>query len=222
MPAHNFINLVGQKFGRLTVVSRGENTVQGVAQWNCICECGGTAFARTASLRNGNTQSCGCLHRETSARNARKSLTTHGMRHTAEYRIWRGVKDRCLNPNIKDFPNYGGRGITLCDAWNNSFEEFFNDMGPRPSPAHSIDRIDNNGPYSPQNCRWAVAEVQHSNTRANRHISFQGETKTLTQWARITGIAKDTLHYRLKAGWSIERALTEPIRHLSQKPSKET
>ena len=134
------------------------------------------------------------------------------MKNTPEYEAWAGMKKRCLNPNFKSYNSYGGRGIKICQTWQNSFEQFYKDMGPRPSFEHSVDRIDNNGDYTPNNCRWATRSEQSRNKSVTRLISFKGKTQCLTDWAKEKGLSKDVLWRRLKAGWSIERALTSPIR----------
>ncbi len=134
------------------------------------------------------------------------------MRQTPEYRSWTHLKGRCLTPTDKKFPDYGGRGITLCDRWRDSFADFYADMGPRPSADHSVERKDNDGPYSPENCRWATRIEQGANKRNNQTYTFGGETHHLTEWARRTGIPFFTLRHRVvKAGWPIDRALTEPV-----------
>lgn len=151
-------DIIGCVFGRLTVLSYA-----GDGKWNCACECGGQPAIKRSNLVTGNSTSCGCKRRETTSR----LLTTHGKRHVVEYKTWLRMKQRCLNPNNPDFTYYGGRGITVCDRWKHSFEHFLSDVGGRPSPLHSIDRVDNNGNYEPGNCRWATHTQQMNNTRRN-------------------------------------------------------
>ena len=200
------IDLTGQTFGRLTVIERAGSRNQS-ALWRCRCECGGEKLTITHSLRSGITKSCGCIVVEMMA----TKQTIHGLSGRPEFRTWTGMITRCTNPREKSWPDYGGRGIKVCDRWLNDFAAFYADMGPKPSPGHSIERDDTDGDYEPNNCRWATKVEQMRNTRRNRHLTLNGETKTLTEWASIVGIDRRTIAFRLKAGWSDERALTEPV-----------
>ncbi len=136
---------------------------------------------------------------------------------TPEYRSWKRIIVRCENKNTKDFPDYGGRGIKVCDRWRHSFENFLADMGLKPSPRHSIDRIDNNGHYQPDNCRWATPKEQSRNARRNHLVTFQGQTLCVSELAEKTGIRYHTLRSRIRLGWTVERAISEPVhpRHSS-------
>lgn len=134
---------------------------------------------------------------------------THGLSGTPEHRLWQAMRRRCNNPNTNDWPKYGGRGIRVCEAWND-FPTFLRDMGPRPSPAHSIERGDVNGDYTPQNCRWATSLEQANNKRGNRLLTLRGETKTLAEWCRALGADYDAAKRRLAIGWTVEDALTLP------------
>lgn len=133
----------------------------------------------------------------------------HGLHGTSEYTIWKGIKDRCFNKNSKFYKNYGGRGIVVCDRWRNSFAAFLADMGRRPPGGYTIERINNDGDYEPDNCRWATRFDQARNTRANRLLTFRGESKCMAAWAGELGINLQTLSWRInEAGWSVERALS--------------
>lgn len=136
----------------------------------------------------------------------------HRLSKTPEHNTWIDMRSRCRNPRCKAYPDYGGRGITVDPRWD-SFTRFLSDMGPKPSPAHSIDRIDHNGPYSPENCRWATQIEQANNTRANRFLVFAGKSQTIAQWAREIGVSEDTIEQRLRVlKWSVEKTLTTPHR----------
>ena len=193
-----------------------EETLRGAArtvQVRCRCECGTEFSADRYRVRRGRIKSCGCLRRAGQGACA----PTHRQSNTSEYRTWASIKRRCYLTTDHSYDRYGGRGIVMCDRWRNSFVNFYSDMGPRPSPKHSIDRIDNNGPYAPENCRWATAVAQSNNRRSNRVVTFGGISKTLSQWARDTNTNAFALYARINTlGWSVERALTTPVRHFSQ------
>lgn len=198
----NFQDITGKKYGRLTVVKRANN-IGKLTAWECICDCGNTTIVSGGHLKDGHTRSCGCLSKE----NIRKR--THGMTGERLYRIWQGMKNRCRNENTEHYDRYGGRGISVCEKWNNSFESF---MEWAKSNGYedglSIDRIDNNKGYSPDNCRWATRVEQANNCDSNRILRHNGEEHTLAEWAKIRGINYHTLYSRVVAlGWSAERAL---------------
>lgn len=202
---------IGQKFGRLTVVSVAGKSKHGRAVLSCECSCGNFTEVECGNLVTGSSQSCGCLHREGVA----ALHTSHGLSKSAEYGIWARMLQRCTNLNDSSYPDYGGRGITVCPEWF-SFENFYADMGPRPSKDHSIDRKGNDGPYCKENCRWATKKEQCNNQRSNHKIEFDGRTQTLTQWAEDRALQTTTLWKRLfRYGWSVERALTTPPRRAS-------
>lgn len=136
----------------------------------------------------------------------------HGLSRTPEYRAWQTMRLRCTVPTNQAYGNYGGRGITVCERWLESPANFIADMGPKPSPKHELDRIDNNKGYSPENCRWATRSVNDRNRRSNVLIEFRGETRALVEWCEMLNIPQDTARFRMKNGWSIEDALTRPVR----------
>ena len=158
------IDITGQQFGRLTALELVPERKHGGRCWLCKCSCGTLIIARADQLKSGDTRSCGCLYAERSKGLNRR----HGQYQTAEYNAWAAMRQRCSNPKNKKYESYGGRGICVCDRWQNSFENFFADMGPRPSSRHSIDRIDNNSGYSPGNCRWTTPDIQAKNQRKRR------------------------------------------------------
>ena len=183
-----------------------ERTSGGKARWDCRCDCGATTTVDARNLRSGSIKSCGCHRRERMG----KLMARHRLTKTPEYETWRQMRSRCTNPGLRGFKNYGGRGIGVCPEWD-LFERFLADMGPRPSARHSIDRIDNDGPYAPWNCRWATTAQQRRNTRGNTMLTHQGRTLVLTDWAREVGISVNVLSSRLQKGWSVGRALITPL-----------
>lgn len=204
----------GDRFGRLVVVERAANAGTGHALYACQCDCGHAIIVRGVSFVSGNTTSCGCYHREAASGRAR----THGMSggalgHTGrapEYQAWAAMLRRCYTTTRADYENYGGRGISVCDRWRESFENFYADMGPRPSPKHSLDRINNDGNYEPSNCRWTTPDVQARNTRTNVNLTFNGKTQTISEWTRELGFERETLRRRIALGWPVEDAFTTP------------
>ena len=202
-------DITGHVFGRLTALGRVVNKVGQGPVYLCRCECGREKAVEKARLTGGGTKSCGC----------RPSNRTHGQWHSPEYKVWSGMKGRCDNPANVAYKNYGGRGICYCSAWTD-FENFYQDMGPRPSPRHSLDRIDNCGDYGPSNCRWALPKVQHTNKRVNLNLSYRGETKPLSVWVETLGLNRNTVNKRLRLGWSVERAFEAPIQSKFSSPGR--
>jgi hypothetical protein len=203
----------GSRFGRLTVLQEDPQSTYGRIRWICQCDCGSIRSVASSPLRTGRTQSCGCLMREATSIAHR----THGLTEKVpEYQVWLGMRGRCLNANDSKYPRYGGRGITICPEWGN-FARFYADMGPRPSSEYSIGRIDNDGPYAPWNCQWETRLEQAGNKSNNTRITHDGQTKTLAEWSRATGIHGSLIIWRLRHGWSAERALTQKIRPITQR-----
>lgn len=203
-------DLVGNVYGRLTVLERLPNSVKKRAV-RCLCECGNETVAFVANLKRGNTKSCGCFRNQVTGDRAR----THGMDATPEYRTWNHIWNRCTNKNDISFPKYGARGIYVVPEWK-TFEQFFADMGYRPGPEYSIDRIDNDGPYAPWNCRWATNKEQANNTRVNRVVDAFGEKMSLRnavdKWSAPLGLHYGTVISRLNLGIPAEDALTRPVK----------
>ena len=207
-------DLTGMQFGRLTALEKiGDKYPY---KWRCRCSCGNETIVAGGNLRNGHTLSCGCLMRERAA-NVNK---THGETGSRLYHIWVSMKRRCLNPSVKSYSAYGGRGITVCKEWLNY--EPFRDWALANGYAEdlTIDRIDNNGGYEPRNCRWATYLQQGNNKRDNHFISFCGEVYTLLEWSRILGIHRSTLFNRLKKSKTIEDAFLRPIRRINRAPKR--
>ena len=203
------VDLRGQIFGRLTVLKRHESARPGYLSpfWECECICGKFSIVHIANLReSGATKSCGCANKE--------KVTTHGMSKTPEYVVWGGIKHRCYNPKAKYYHHYGGRGITMCDEWRDSFEAFYRDMGPRPTPEHTIERDDNDLGYSKDNCRWATALEQANNTRRNVYFEFDGEKKTLKAWCHELNLPYTRMYNRIRKGMSFEDAVDNLIKKI--------
>ena len=168
----------------------------------CVCDCGAEKTVAASSLKNGDTRSCGCLRSTV----MREKQTKHGAYGTPAYRSYRAMLARCKDVNHKEFANYGGRGISVCDRWVAGFEFFLSDMGKRPAGT-SIDRINSDGNYEPGNCRWATSEEQAKNKKVTKTITHNGLTNTITEWGKILGIPRDRISLRLKRGKSVEQAL---------------
>lgn len=200
------INITGLKFGKLTVSSRSEIKKGKEILWECICDCGGKKITRAADLKNGKTQSCGCI--KSSMLVSRN--TKHGFAGTRIYEIWQGMVKRCTNPNCKAYRLYGGRGITVCERWMN-FIDFYNDTLQGYSDKLSLDRFpDTNGNYEPNNFRWATEKQQGNNKRDNHLVKYDNKILTISEWAELTGFSYGMIECRLRKGWDIEKALTLP------------
>lgn len=195
------LQLEGQKFGKWTVIKFSETSSR-FSLWECICECGTKKIVSGTTLVNGLSKSCGCYRVE----NAKNLFTTHGETvggNTREFEIWCSMKDRCDNENYHRFHDYGGRGIKVCERWKDSFTNFLEDMGRRPSDDHSIERIDNNGNYEPSNCIWGTTKIQARNHRRNVYFEHNGERMILTDWANKLEVHQRTLsRYSKKYGFA--------------------
>ena len=210
------INLLGQRFGRLVVIKDGgTNKKTGRVQWLCLCDCGNTVLVNAKQLRNGDTQSCGCLHKDV--------CTIHGDSYSRLHNIWNGMKQRCDNRNNSAYPYYGGRGIKYCAEWSNyiKFKEWAINKGGYKEDL-TLDRIDTDGNYEPSNCRFVSMKVQQNNTRRNRRITFNGQTRTITEWSELLGFSATLIPDRLDLGWSVEEALTTTTnRHKARRSTKQ-
>lgn len=194
---------IGRRFGRLIVIERAPNRPgNSCAIWRCLCECGNEKLKSSYDLKRNHAPSCGCWGRERTT----ASTKTHGKTETSEYERWASMKQRCNNPKHKMYSYYGGRGITVCESWNESFEAFLSDMGEAP-PGMSLDRMDNDGNYEPGNCRWATATTQIRNRSNCHYLTARGETLLLSDWAAKVGVRKGTIANRIRYGWSDEEAI---------------
>lgn len=191
-------DMTGLRFGRLLVISRSENHGKHV-RWSCVCNCGKFATVSSTHLKTGHTQSCGCVRDEICSSRA-KLMAKHGMWNSPEWNSWKSMRDRCLRKTHDKYHLYGGRGITVCQEWIGSFDAFFSHVGFRPSPLHSIDRIDSNKGYEPGNVRWADAYQQNNNKRTNVTVDVDGVLMTAAQVSRHFGITNRAALYRIRHG----------------------
>lgn len=203
------LNLVGQKFGRLLVTANVASN-SGRRKWACVCDCGKRVVVSTDNLRRGNSRSCGCWKIERLS----KMRTTHGESNNYLHHIWDGIKQRCLNPKSTFYSEYGGRGIRICDEWKCDYSEFSRyireNLGERPSPEYTIDRVNNNAGYTPGNLRWATPGEQSRNKRNNVIVEFGGKSAILQDWADSMGISRHALENRLLK-WNMEDAMTKRV-----------
>lgn len=196
------LELTGHRFGKIVVLRMDGRDTHGATTWRCRCDCGVEKTIRGASLKAGTTVSCGC-----GVAIAASVPRTHGQTGTPLYLRWRAMLDRTGNPKNGEYGNYGGRGIVVCDRWKTSFEAFRDDMADGFEVNLELDRRDVNGPYSPDNCRWATTREQQRNRRNNHRLTFAGRTQTIQEWGEELGIKPNTIITRLRRNWSIERAL---------------
>lgn len=198
---------LGTKFGRLTVKEFVDVSGSGHAEYRCSCNCGNEWVGPAASLLNGYTKSCGCLRRESTTANK----TIHGLYHNPLYRIWQHMIARCQTTTDEAYDLYGGRGIKVCKRWQD-VRNFVTDMEPGYKPGLTLERIRNDGSYSPNNCRWAGRREQARNRRSNVLLTCQGRTQLMAEWSEETGIPLKTLWMRIKRGWSHEKAILTPLK----------
>jgi hypothetical protein len=199
-----YIDIMGQRFGRLVVTEQLNCDKHRQMTWRCLCDCGKFTKSSSYRLRRGSTNSCGCSRRIHNAKS-----------RTKEYQTWRSMIKRCCDSQNASYKYYGARGITVCKRWH-EFENFRRDMGNQPHN-QSLDRIDNNAPYSPQNCRWTTAHQQSRNRRSTRLLTHDGKTLCVTDWAPLVKIDRQTILARLYRGWSAHDALTKPLRKLNHR-----
>jgi hypothetical protein len=207
------IDRVGDTYNRLTVIKRVENKGQSAA-WLCICSCGNKIEASGSKLSSGNVKSCGCLQKE----NASKANSSHGMTNTKEYRSWAAMKTRCLNDKRENYEHYGGRGITICESWTNSFENFIEDLGKSPSNEHTLERDNVNGNYEPDNCRWASQKEQARNRRSSKRVEWNGTVITLAELSELTKVDYNLLQFRISRGWTVEDSVNTPSKRKRVQP----
>lgn len=209
-------HLEGKRFGNLTVIKETGRNEYGDVLWLCKCDCGNNHIVKSVNLIHGYVKSCGCMRNQMIS-DANK---THGKTDTRVYNSWHCMKNRCYNANDEHFKDYGARGITVCEEWINDFQAFYNwAMSHGYKEGLTIDRIDVNKGYSPENCRWATAKEQQHNRRNTIYLTYNGETKSTPEWAEIVGIDPHVLRYRINAKWSTKRALEEPVHHKPRKIS---
>lgn len=208
-------DITGQRFGRLVALGPVVERKGGQIMWLCRCDCGNLTTIRSQGIRSGRTQSCGCFHRELVTRLG----TTHGLTDNPLRTIWSDIIKRCTNPNATNYKNYGGRGISICDEWRHDFQAFFDHVTQLPhcgEKGYSIDRIDNDGNYEPNNVRFATKYEQSHNSRRSTLITYNGETKCIADWARSVGMKPSMLSGRLRRNMSIKDALSTPSRYKSK------
>ena len=196
----NRSDIAGQIFGKLKAIAPTSERKRGYVVWQFKCGCGNVVHFALSRVTHGRTKSCGC---------EKPGNVKHGMSRTPIYRAWISMMSRCTDPKHESYRYYGGRGISFHHSWN-SFEQFYNDMGDLPFPEAQIDRKENDKDYGPTNCHWVTAVVNQSNKSNNRYLSYDGESKTIAEWSRVYGIAHSVISYRIRAGWTIDDAITLP------------
>lgn len=211
-------HLEGQRFGNLTVIKEDGRSKYGDVMWLCQCDCGNTTRVKSVDLIHNNTHSCGCFK----LARISETNTIHGKCNTKLYHIWHGIKNRCYNPNHDNYIRYGARSIQMCDEWVNNFQAFYDWAITHGFEENlTIDRINNYKGYSPDNCRWITPKEQQHNRRDTVFLTYKGETKSLPEWAEIMHINVDALRYRIKAHWSVDKALETPVKSINKSTNKE-
>lgn len=207
------IDLVGQRFGRLTVIEKVKSNDKN-SRWLCQCDCGNNVSISRVHLMNGHVQSCGCYRKEVAAENSHVLKMKHGLSEVKLYGVWANMKYRCYNPHCKAYKDYGGRGISVCPEWLSGFTGFYSwAIGAGYKEGLSIDRINNDGNYEPSNCRWVTMKIQSANRRNSSLYTFNGKTQGLKQWADEYGMHYGTLSGRVKElGMPLSKALAQPLR----------
>lgn len=205
-------DITNQRFGRLVAIRPEFKDKRNHWHWLCRCDCGNEKVIALSSLTRGLTRSCGCLDKE--AHLLRPNAATHGMTGTRLHRIWKAMKTRCYNPNTYDYKTYGAKGIRVCDEWKNDFMAFHDwAINNGYSDKLSIDRIEVNGDYCPENCRWASDVTQANNKASTRYVEYNGKSYTLTELSQMTGFTRETLYYRIFiAEWDVEKALLKALK----------
>lgn len=206
----NYIDIVGNRYGKLTVIKRVENSKHGDTRFLCCCDCGNKKVVSSKELRNGRVQSCGCLKKNKSV----TWRTTHGLTDSRIHHIWSAMKQRCYNENNSAYNRYGGRGITVCDEWKNDFVAFYNwATSAGYNDNLTIDRVDPNGNYCPENCRWISQSAQCVNKANTLRLEYKGESHTINEWAKILGMSPVTIRSRYYVRhWPVEEILSRPVK----------
>ena len=211
------IDLTGQKFGRLTVIEQAY-VRKGIIYWRCVCDCGNANFVNGRKLRDNIIKSCGCYK----SQEFKKRVSKHSLSKTKIYKLYHLIKRRCYDKNDSHYNCYGGRGIKMCEEWLNNFSSFYDwamsngykeEILPNGKNKWTIDRIDVNGNYEPNNCRWTTIQEQAKNKRTNIYLTYNGETLTQNEWAKKLDIYAGAIQWRLKKGWSVEEALSTPVKY---------
>lgn len=207
--------MIGKKFHRLLVVADAQKRGDGKKWFVCKCDCGNTKEVAGTCLRTGNTKSCGCYNNELRSKNGRQNAThgeTRGEKRSTEYKLWHTMIQRCEYPKHRSYKNYGAKGISVCERWRSSFENFLQDIGRKPSPKYTIERKDSAGNYGPGNCRWATYSEQARNRSTNKVIKIDGASKCISEWLEISksGVSKELCHWRMKNGWGAKKAIFTP------------